>query len=295
MANKDLKISVVTPSFNQVSFLEAALMSVLGQGYPNLEYIVIDGQSTDRSIEIIQSYDDHLYYWCSEPDTGQYDAINKGFMKSTGDIMAWLNSDDMYTPWAFKIVNEIFFNLPEVEWLTTLSPLLWSSSGSAIYCAHRGGFTRQGFFRGENLPVNHWFALGPIQQESVFWRRSLWKKAGGYVNTSYPLAADFELWARFFQHANLHTVSVPLGGFRFHGAQKSVLQNEEYANEAGRILKLYGGHPRSKLQDIVIKVVKDYIRLPHSLRALALRFGLKSPHYYCTHSTTENCWVIKQI
>src|SRR5712664_2616221 len=110
------RISIVTPSFNQASYLEAALKSVLDQNYPNLEYIVVDGGSTDGSVEIIQRYADRLTYWVSQPDRGQMDALNKGFRRTTGEIMAWLNSDDMLCSWALQTVGHIFQDLPAVQW-----------------------------------------------------------------------------------------------------------------------------------------------------------------------------------
>ena len=109
-------ISIVTPSFNQAQFLEATIDSILSQNYPNLEYIIIDGGSTDGSVDIIKKHEKYLSFWCSEPDAGQYDAINKGLSHSTGEIMAWLNSDDMYLPWALKTVADIMSSLPNVEW-----------------------------------------------------------------------------------------------------------------------------------------------------------------------------------
>jgi glycosyltransferase involved in cell wall biosynthesis len=289
------KITVVTPSYNQANFLEYAIQSVLFQRYPELEYIVIDGGSEDSSLEILKTYSGQLHYWCSEPDMGQYYAVNKGFKQGTGDVMAWLNSDDMYAPWAFQVVGEIFQTLPQVEWLTTLCPIVWSATGAAIYCAHHGGHTRKGFFNGENVPHDRWYALGAIQQESVFWRRSLWEKAGANLDTNYSLAADFELWARFFQHADLYTVAVPLGGFRYHGNQRSVTQAEQYIDEANQILMAYGGHPMGTMEGIATKITKDYIRLPFALRQLAVNRGLKLPHKHCTFNPVAQCWQVNDL
>jgi glycosyltransferase involved in cell wall biosynthesis len=294
--SENISITVVTPSFNQAAFLGATIDSVLSQNYANLEYRVIDGGSTDGTVQILDSYGAQLDFCCSEPDHGQYDALNKGFQYSTGDIMAWINSDDMYTPWAFKVVNEIFSTLPEVEWLTTLCPIMWSASGAATYCFQRGGYTRCGFFNGENVPYSRWYTLGAIQQESVFWRRSLWEKTGAYLNGStYPLAADFELWARFFQHADLYTVPVPLGGFRYHCNQRSVIQAEQYIAEAQQVLDAYKGRPMGRMRGIATKVCKDYIRLPHSLRRLAVKLGLKQPHKHCIFNADLQRWQVSDL
>src|SRR5712672_634542 len=111
------KISLVTPSFNQGSFLEETIRSVLDQNYPNLEYVVIDGGSTDGSVEIIKKYERRLTWWISAPDGGQYEAINKGFARTTGEIMAWLNADDKYLPWTLSVVGDLMSTLPQVEWL----------------------------------------------------------------------------------------------------------------------------------------------------------------------------------
>ena len=214
------KISIVTPCYNHARFVEATIQSVLSQNYPNLEYIVIDGGSTDGSREIISKYHRDLHFWCSEPDAGQYDAINKGFSHATGDILAWINSDDMYYPWTFKTIASVFSERPEVEWLTTLSPGFWDCHGFCSPFPQAPGFSKQSFLEGchAGLDVHH---TTFIQQESTFWRRGLWQRAGAQINPRYKLAGDFNLWASFFPTADLYALESPLGGFRVHENQRS--------------------------------------------------------------------------
>jgi glycosyltransferase involved in cell wall biosynthesis len=223
-------ISIVTPSFNQSQFLEATIESILSQNYLNLEYIIIDGGSTDGSIDIIKKYEKYLSFWCSEPDGGQYDAINKGFSHSRGEIMSWLNSDDMYLPWTFKTVSDIMTNLPQVDWLTTLNPGNWDYHDFCTGFISAIGFSLEAFLDGCYIPLKSQEFIG-IQQESTFWKRSLWEVSGGYISTDFKLASDFDLWARFYIHSNLYGTISPLGGFRNQCNQKS-LNIEEYIKEA---------------------------------------------------------------
>jgi glycosyltransferase involved in cell wall biosynthesis len=241
-------ISIVTPSYNQGAFLEEAMTSVLGQLYPHVEYVVVDGGSTDGSVQLIEKYAERLSYWCSEPDGGHYDAINKGFSRTSGEIMAWLNSDDKYVSGAFSVVGQIFSAFPEVEWLSSVYPLGWNRFGEAVACADAGGFSRASFLRAATLPSPSWYSRRFIQQESTFWRRSLWERAGGRVDTSIALAADFELWARFYQHADLFGVAAILGGFRLHPDQKTWERQTEYVAEAESVLRRYGGAPYGQLE-----------------------------------------------
>lgn len=216
MTIKSPKISVVTSSFNQRELLENTISSILSQGYSNTEYIIIDGGSVDGSIDLIKKFAGKLTYWASEPDNGRGDALNKGFKQSSGEIMAWLGCGDMYCPWALKVVSEIFMQLPEVEWLTTASPIIWNVNKLPVSCKFHYGHSRCGFKEGYYFP-----AMATLQQESTFWRRSLWERAGGYVDENLPLVPDFELWVRFSKYAKIHTTSVPLGGICRHPSQKS--------------------------------------------------------------------------
>lgn len=283
MSTPSLKISIVTPSFNQAVFLEETIDSVLSQRDPNLEYVIIDGGSTDGSVDIIRRHAARLAHWVSEPDKGQYDAINKGFAKVTGDVMAWINSDDKYTPWCFSIVREIFSRFPEIEWLTTVQPLSWNAQGQATSMNFSGGFNRVSFLKGGNLPTPGSYGRRFIQQESTFWRRSLWERAGGRLDTSLRLAADFELWARFYKHSDLCGILASLGGFRAYGQQKSVLQAAEYMDEAQRVLAQYGGRPcrgpEALLRGVLWKLARHWslAPLPRLVRALTHRAGLTFP------------------
>ena len=244
------KISIVTPSLNKGRFIRATVESVLSQGYSDLEYGIVDGGSSDGTIDTIRSYEDRIDWWISEPDDGLYDALNKGFQRTTGEIMAYLNADDMYTPWALSVVGDIFALFPKIEWLTTLHPLAWDVEGRAVRCSTRVGYSAREFGRGGFLarasrPGTHW-----IQQESTFWRRSLWERAGGCFDTTLSGAGDFELWGRFFQHAKLHGVDTPLGGFRRYGDQKSLQLPFAYVEEAERVLVRMGGRPRGRLASL---------------------------------------------
>jgi glycosyltransferase involved in cell wall biosynthesis len=229
MSFKWPKISIVTPSFNQGQYLESAIDSVLSQGYPNLEYIIVDGGSTDNSLEIIKKYAPYLHFWCSKADNGHYFAVNEGFTKASGDIFAWLNSDDMYCIDALKTVGTIFSIFPDVAWITTLKQLVFDNHGRCITVKSMPGYSRKGFLDGLYL-TRKFSGLGFVQQESTFWRRELWEKVGG-IRTKFWLAGDFDLWARFYLHQDLYGVDHPIGGFRVHSRNRS--QNlDAYIREA---------------------------------------------------------------
>jgi len=207
------KISLVTPVWNSGKYIEQTIQSVLAQGYPNLEYFVVDGGSTDGTLEVIRKYEARIADWAhggwvSEPDKGMYDALNKGFARTSGEVMGWISATDMLHTGALLAVGGIFRDLPEVEWVTG-RPTWFNEDGMSTRVGELQRWSRWRFLAGANRY---------IQQESTFWRRSLWEKAGARVDASRRNGADFELWVRFFRHARLYTADTVIGGFRDHGA-----------------------------------------------------------------------------
>jgi len=227
------KISIITTNYNGAAWLEQTLQSVLGQNYPNLEYIVIDGGSSDGSQRIIEQYQDRLAYWESEPDRGFAHAYNKGFARATGDIFAWLNSDDLLTPWALETVASCFTDCPQVQWLTSLYPMVCGTSGRTLLMP-ADPFNRELFYKGVYGRI-----LPFIQQESTFWRRELWASSGATLDESLDLAIDTELWARYFKQAELYGVTSPLGCFRYRKDSKSGRDISAYYAEMARVLGRY--------------------------------------------------------
>lgn len=201
------KISLVTPVFNSAKYIEQTFQSVFSQNYSNLEYFVVDGGSTDGTLDIIRKYESRLSGWISEPDNGMYDAINKGFTRTTGEIMGWISATDTLRPGALTVVDEVFSQFRQVEWVTGRRTCL-NEEGEVQRVDPLMIWSRYSFLLG--LPVRH------IQQESTYWRRSLWLRAGGCVDGTRRAAGDFELWVRFFRHGLLYTVDAQIGCFREH-------------------------------------------------------------------------------
>jgi glycosyltransferase involved in cell wall biosynthesis len=236
------KITIITPCFQAGKTIEQTILSIKDQGYPNLEYIVMDGGSQDETTTILRKHADIITHWESGPDDGQYDAIQKGFARSTGEILCWLNADDMLLPRALWVVAEVFQTFDEVEWLSTLKPGGWDARGHFTGTWSVPGFSRDAFLDGLNLPSGKKGAFC-IQQESTFWRRRLWEKAGAGIPEEYRLAGDFALWALFYQHADLYGLEYPVGGFRFIEGQRSQ-DIQSYTAEANSALQ----EMRSSLQ-----------------------------------------------
>jgi glycosyltransferase involved in cell wall biosynthesis len=266
-------ISVVTPALNQARWVEATLRSVLDCSTPPAEYVVLDGGSTDGTADTIARFGERLTAWASRPDGGQYEAIMHAFDQTTGEVMAWLNAGDVFLPWALQLAGDLFARFPQIEWLTTQRPVVLDEDGVAVQSEYVGGFARDSFRAGVNLPGGDWFARAGIQQESTFWRRSLWERAGSRVATELRYAGDFELWLRFFEHAEPYAVDVPLGAHRVHEQQKTETL-EPYVAEARDALAAAGGTSggRSAARRLVYHTLgrRPLRRLPTPL-ALPLR------------------------
>jgi glycosyltransferase involved in cell wall biosynthesis len=220
------RITIVTPSYNQGEFLEETIRSVLLQGYPNLEYIVVDGGSSDRSVEIIRKYEKHLAWWVSEKDRGQSHALNKGFARATGEIYAYLNSDDLYEPGALRACAEAF-------------------RGGQQWIAGRVGFFQEGL---GSWPVPMqmessfavWFWTCPISQPGCFWAAELHRRAGPFREDLHYFF-DYELWLRFRFIAQVRPLMLaqPLAIYRLHAQSKSVADNPAFAREGKPIREHY--------------------------------------------------------
>ena len=220
------RITIVTPCLNAADYVEPTLDSVLSQGYPDLEYVVVDGGSTDGTQDIIRRHEKHLARWVSEPDRGHADAINKGFRGTTGTVMGWLNGDDVLHRGALRLLADLFGGFPDVEWLTAQASNM-DASGAVVQVQPARRWSRLGFVSGDY----RW-----IQQESTYWRRTLWERAGGGLSDAHRLACDFELWMRFFRHARLQSTEGLVGGFRMHAGQRTAGQMDAYEAEAHGIV-----------------------------------------------------------
>jgi len=225
-------ISIVVPNLNQAGFIRESLDSILDQNYPNIEVIVVDGGSTDESLKIIETYKSRLRHVLVGSDKGHYDAVNKGFAIATGEVLAFLNSDDKLFPESLQTIGEVFSSHVNIEWATSLLPALWDVYGRCIAVTPIPGYNSEAFldgmYGGGNAP---WF----IQQESTFWRRSLWEKAGGRIRDEFSHAGDFDLWGRFFQHAELYGLQSLLGGFRIREGQR-LAEGSLYADQSRQCL-----------------------------------------------------------
>ena len=250
------RISIVTPSFNQGQFIEETIRSVLLQGYPNLEYIIMDGGSTDETVEIIRKYEPWLAHWVSQPDDGQAAAIGEGFKQATGVILAWINSDDRYLPDALERIACFF----------TAHPKVIFGNGDVNYIDAEGCLIRRIYavrpnpFITANLGWHGW------PQQGCFWRRETYEQVGR-VDPSLRFCMDRDLFIRLTRGGPSQRIpGSPLADFRVHDeAKSSKILDVQRAEGAALILKY--GNPRWARRTRLLKCLWWFWAKPMSLRA----------------------------
>lgn len=217
------RISIVTPSYNQGRFIDATIQSVLKQGYPNLEYIIIDGGSTDESVDIIKGHETNLAYWVSEKDSGAADAIAKGFRRATGDILAYLNSDDLYLPGTLHAVAAAFS--------AGKSDVVYGNTWWIDTDGGRIGDRRQTPF----APMGYLYGGFDLQQPAVFWTKQAYEKCGG-IDPTYMFTFDTELFVRFVNQGSRFThINQFFAEFRIHPRSKSSTEADRCDSELKRL------------------------------------------------------------
>jgi glycosyltransferase involved in cell wall biosynthesis len=223
-------VSIITASFNQARYLEATINSVLGQDYPRIEYIIVDGGSTDGSVDIIKKYAERLAWWVSEKDKGQTDAINKGFNRATGDILAWLNSDDTYNPGAIAQAVKYLVENPEVGLVYADCNFIDEEDRvigkfNAVQTDYRR--LREGYVH--------------IPQQTMFFRAKFWKELGP-LDPSFYFAMDYDLWTRIAAHAPFKYLAGKIwANFRLHTSGKTVAADDRCWPEMIRVHYRDGG------------------------------------------------------
>jgi glycosyltransferase involved in cell wall biosynthesis len=262
------RISIITPSFNQGKYLEQTILSVLDQGYPNLEYIVIDGGSTDGSVDIIKKYEDRFTYWVSEKDRGHTHAINKGLAASSGEILNWLNSDDILLPGALYNVARAFQEYPEASFIYGDTYQI-NSNGELLYQVKVTPFDKNTLVYGRIVGT----------QPSVFFRRRVIEEIGP-MDEAYRFCMDIEFWIRAARGGYIFKpFYVPLSANRFHAGTKTVNQQEILRFEHMRILRQLGvwflGLP-SPWDRRLYELIRNYYRLKWGITRLLVRgdFGI---------------------
>src|ERR1044071_5286481 len=216
-------VSIITPSYNQALYLEQTIQSVLGQDYPRLEYIVVDGASTDNSFEIIKKYNDRLAYWISEKDSGQAEAINKGFVRASGEILGWLNSDDYYLPNTIAVVVKCFEENPDVV-MVYGDMLAVDGDGRTL-----------NVLKYKQLSLEDLLCFQIVGQPSVFFRRTALEKTG-LLDTSFHFMLDHHLWIRLAHQGGILHVPQVWSAARYHAAAKNRARAAEFGREAFRVL-----------------------------------------------------------
>jgi glycosyltransferase involved in cell wall biosynthesis len=259
------RITVVTPSYNQGLYLEETIRSVILQGYPNLEYIVMDGGSTDNSVSIIQKYDQFIDYWTSQPDRGQAFALNRGFAKSSGELLGWINSDDILLPGAFFELASAFnhyFNHVLVG-----DVVLFSENGDYKQRMKQRGVTFKNLVQVWNLELR-W------SQPGTYFSREIWEQSGPFHET-FRYVFDRDFLCRVLQHYPVHYIEKPIARFRLHDSSKTVSEAPDWLDEHVDVTRRYWDKVPGLDKNVALAELEVwYGALPH-MSVLKYRFNRK--------------------
>lgn len=250
-------ISIITPSYNQAQFIRVTIDSVLSQDYPNLEYLVIDGGSTDGTLDILKSYG-HKIKWESKKDAGQSDAINKGLKLAQGELLAYLNSDDIYFPGTLRRVGE-YYAKTGADWITGDCTVIDEDGkpSSSNWLIRR--YKR--FLMALYSPTTLRIADSMLPQPSTFWSRRAYQMVGEF-NTKYHYVMDYDYWLRLAKYYHPHDLKLVLSGFRMHNQSKSETDRSRFLIEGVSMLKENG----AKSWEITLhKIHSDIVRLAYNL------------------------------
>lgn len=304
-------ISVVTPSYNQAEFIADTIKSILSQeGDFYIDYVIVDGASSDGSQKIIANFEAELkancviekhhglefyvakkgfglnrckgisYRWMSEKDNGHAHALNKGFALTKGDIMCWLNSDDMYHEKAFQTVNEVFSQFSQVKWITGLNSI-WNKDGSQLQVSYLGKHNYKNVY---SFLTNdyEW-----IQQETTFWHRDLWTKSGSRINTDYKFMVDGELWCRFFLHEEIFHLNRELGGYRKHDSNRAHKHMDKVKVELDRAVRILESKIGQEIRKIARSISDNAPSEDLDYRNVNFKVIDKTKH--------DQCWIISEV
>lgn len=286
-------ISIITPNLNQAKYLEETIRSVLLQGYPSIEYIIIDGGSTDGSLEIVKKYEQWLTYWASEPDTGQSNALNKGFRKATGSITAWLNSDDLYEIESLKKVGTLFASRNDVDIIY----------GDGMVIDENGDFLEIG----KSKLINDHDDLGNfipnrVFQPSLFFRRKIFDNIG-FLDENLHYALDVDFWIRAFPGHKAFYTGNSLSRFRLHQSGKTTVSSIKFLQEELLLISRYGGSHDLFVRYLAADTAKsslmnhvscesDFEMILHELRASGVKLDYLEQAIKTRHRLIANAYLL---
>jgi glycosyltransferase involved in cell wall biosynthesis len=285
------RITIVTVVDGGDEYLEETIRSVVHQGYPNLEYIVVEDDSDEQRREIIRQYEEDLSWRFFPPRTSACAAINAAFAESSGEIMGWLEPGDMLHTKGLFVLGSVFSSFPKLSWITG-RPFNFTPGGLPAGIKHLERWSRMRFLAGGNKYIH---------RDTTFWRRSLWEQAGSSLQAEYGLAAEFELFMRFFRHARLYSVDALIGGYRTHPGNHSVSDSHRRYNElcdeiADRELASLKGAYAAKLFRQLTRAVSRVPKLRSLWHKVVLRalYRCPGPDWHPKIVANRDRWVLRR-